>query len=209
MTADIILNFIGKIYEIFRYKSENKKSLFKELIDPLFVEMTTIHKDYIESFEVLRKTIQRKRLSSAEIRELIKEKQATLKLVREKTYHLSYSLTLLKSKTLRKRPESVIAFAEACLEYFRVDIFDKDVLLKIDYNQKLRPIDCHRDSMFRDPQKYRGGYTTLFAKFLDDGYFSLLGKDDVVDRISDFINSIENKWSDISIAYSHSKVDLY
>lgn len=210
---DSILNIFSKLFDITKFKSENKRLFFKEVIEPLFLEMTQIHKDYLLTFEEMEKLTLDTNHNVETLREILIEKKNLFHLLREKIYQMNYAITE-KKKDMRMIPSSIIDFSEACINYFRAGIDDfkiietRDRVSYYEYYEKRNERFSDTFTPLSDPQKYRGAYSVAI-EFLSDEYLYFDNKNYLQTRITHLISNIKLKWSDVTSFYAIAKIDSY
>ena len=109
---DAGVKIIDRMIDLLREKERNKRKLFTDFVHPIFEDMGTIHKDYIQSFTAL---IQ-------EIHDLDSEDQVHTVLLRRKSEleHLRVKVHsfLKEAKKYEGFPGPVNDFFNACVRYF-------------------------------------------------------------------------------------------
>lgn len=193
------LKIIDKLIDLLKVAEERRRRIFKEIIDPLLIEMTEIHKNYLSTFDEVLEQLRIRPQSAEVVRNLLVTKKAEMEHVRVKVTALA---EMYKQERGKGVSEVAGQYFEAVLGYF--------------------------DAASGRAQGYRGRITDLL-QFMDEKYFETekLGKyetvamvykyrtesgelvgDDFGYKLYETTQAVRERWNLLTLAYAQAKVEL-
>lgn len=96
-----------------------KEKLFISHIDPIMDQLQTIHKDYIESFEKIRRDLNSKVVPVSELLDFLEERRNSLLHLRDLTIKLAEELEKAERRIVRHDDwEAIKSFCNSVVDYF-------------------------------------------------------------------------------------------
>ncbi|WP_333005133.1 hypothetical protein [Vibrio coralliilyticus] len=135
---------IEKLTELFKLRGERRREVFKEYIDPLFVDLTAIHNNYKSTFDEILEQLRESPQPADVVRDIITNKKREFETLRvqissfAKVYNEQVSEGLL--------PDEAAEFFKSVLVYF--------------------------SATSGQARGYRGRFTDLL-EYMDENYFKL------------------------------------
>jgi hypothetical protein len=193
------LKIIDKLLDLLKIAEERRRRTFKELIDPLFIEMTEVHKNYLATFDDVLEQLRERPQPVEVMRNLIVKKKGEMEHVRVKVTSLAQAFGQQHGKVISEEAKQFFA---AVLDYF--------------------------DAASGRAPGYRGRLTDLLT-FMDEKYFETeqLGKykafamvykyrtesgqlvgDDFGYKLYEITQAVRERWNALTLAYAQAKVEL-
>jgi hypothetical protein len=193
------LKIIDKLLDLLKIAEERRRRTFKELIDPLFIEMTEVHKNYLATFDDVLEQLRERPQPVEVMRNLIVKKKGEMEHVRVKVTSLTQAFGQQHGKVISEEAKQFFA---AVLDYF--------------------------DAASGRAPGYRGRLTDLLT-FMDEKYFETeqLGKykafamvykyrtesgqlvgDDFGYKLYEITQAVRERWNTLTLAYAQAKVEL-
>lgn len=189
------LNIIDRLIQLFTIRKTNKRKLFIDHIEPLYSEMSEIHKDYLNACRELKSYVSNKSntdYSLNDIKETLTKYKTTLEPERVKVFTLAQ---FVKNKKLRKQLfKEALPFYDSCFLYFCFAAGEPNFL---------------SEEMKDAFMPYSGLYTKLY-KFTDE----YMSGEQVVNLVSfnkllnDQEQFLSKSWDEISKIYSELRLSL-
>jgi hypothetical protein len=195
-----ILKLLDKFIDLLKLRSERRREALKEHIDPLFVDLTRVHENYVETFnEILEKLRERPQPADV-VRDLITEKKKELESLRIKVN--SFAQVYDESSKEGNLPDETAEFFQSVLMYF--------------------------GATSGHARGYRGRFTDLL-EYMDENYFETeqVGKykaiamvykyrtesgelvgDDFGFKLYEVMVQVTECWNRVTQAYAKCKVGL-
>jgi hypothetical protein len=172
------ISVIDRLIQLLKERRENDRNLFKDHIEPMFLDMAAIHQDYLLTFEEKTRT---SHISPEVIHELVTTKKRELEHLRVKVHALAREID---AGTLRKFPEAVIEFITTCFSYFSAEAGRTQDY----YGQYSELLDFMNEA-----------YITSEPKEHDDIFYY---------KIAAVTRTVRERWNDVTFAYAKARIKL-
>lgn len=178
---DDIIAIIDKLIAIKNIKNENIKTIFEKILEPVFIDLTKVHQNYLELFNETKQDLENKNISIHEIETRLRKRRKEYYPVRVKIRSLINNLLYLKDYQETK------GFIQTLIFYFP----DYPINKEIDTPMAVVV------SWFQEPPE------SDFME-LDENKRTFLIK-----QISNVIMRFEKSWSHVCDEYAKLKILVY
>lgn len=176
---DVAIKIIEKIIWLLNRREIKKKQLFNEIIEPLFLDLTTIHKDYRNVFFEVEDLLRDTSIPEKLIIHKLEKRKRELQLLRQKVLALGemYEKEIVNNIKLSNEVEE---FLNLVVYYFHIGVGKAP------------------------PRRLFGTYyTTLLSTINDIGFNS---RENCLFEVKSMRDEIESRFADITIAYARAKI---
>ncbi len=195
-----IFKILDKLMEWLKLRSERRREAFKEYIDPLFVDLATVHKNYLSTFEDILEELRKQPQPADVVRDLITEKKKEFEALRIRVN--SFAQAYDEQSKAGLIPSEASEFFQSVLAYF--------------------------NATSGHARGYRGRFTDLL-EYMDDKYFETeqVGKykaiamvykyrtesgelvgDDFGFKLYEVMVQVTECWNQVTRSYAECKVKL-
>lgn len=176
---DLILSLLDRLKDLATIRTENRRRLFEDHLEPLFNDLTSIHADYRKGFRTIHELLADASVSDQELKDKTTDLQAELLHVRQKVRAYAHALSMND-----KFPAEAARLLDAVKAYF---VFSSG------------------DGTVRYPGQT--GFTTLYGVLADlDGNPKF--RESAVEYVSDLIDAVDRSWRYIASDYAVARVAL-
>jgi hypothetical protein len=188
-----VIKIIDRIIQLLTIRKTNRRTLFVDHIEPLYIEMADIHKDYLNACRELTnfiKDLKDDELSTDEIQRIIKKYKTVLEPQRVKAFTLAKSV---KDKKLRRKlPKEAMEFYDFCFYYF----YSTSGEFSLNPYKKIKAF-----------QRYSGFYSSIngfLVNLLLENYS--IKKNEILDFIIDNERLLTDSWSNLMEIYANLRI---
>lgn len=176
-----MVSIIDRLIQLLSLPKARRRKCFEDFVEPLFSELTLVHKDYVDGFWKLRSIAHREGITPREMIAEVRIKKAELSHLRVKLRSLASALTKAEENSVI--PE-VREFARAILDYFGIAAGE----------------DTYQGFTSRDGS----WFATLLDLLEHSDQKSIRWNPNGVLRM--LASSIEERWSLLTLAYASARV---
>jgi hypothetical protein len=195
-----ILKLLDKLIDLLKMRSERRRETLKEYIDPIFVDLTAVHKNYVETFSDILEKLRERPQPADVVRDIISEKKKEFETLRIKIH--SFAQVYEEQSKEGKIPTEATEFFQSVLAYFT--------------------------ATSGQARGYRGRFTDLL-EYMDENYFETeqVGKykaiamvykyrtesgelvgDDFGFKLYEVMGQVTECWNQVTQSYAECKVKL-
>ncbi|GMV25575.1 MAG: hypothetical protein AMXMBFR58_16060 [Phycisphaerae bacterium] len=111
-----IMTILDKLMELLKLRSERRHEAFKEYVDPLFVDLATVHKNYLAVFEQILEQLRERPQPADVVRDLVIDKKREFEALRVQLN--SFAQVYKEQSEAGLIPSDAREFLQAVLDYF-------------------------------------------------------------------------------------------
>jgi hypothetical protein len=111
-----ILKLLDKLIDWLKMRSERRRQAFKEYIDPLFVDLTAVHKNYLATFSDILEKLRERPQPADVVRDLISGKKKEFETLRIQVN--SFARAYEEESKEGRIPSEATEFFQSVLAYF-------------------------------------------------------------------------------------------
>jgi hypothetical protein len=195
-----IIQLLDKLIDLLKIRRERRREALKEHIDPLFVDLTAVHKNYIQTFSEILEELRSRPQPANVVRDLIIDKKREF-------------------EALRIKINSFAAIYEEQLNEGNIPVETKEFL---------QSVLLYFSAASGHARGYRGRFTDLL-EYMDDKYFEIekVGKyeavamvykyrtesgklvgDDFGYKLYEVMSQVTEQWNEVTMCYAQCKVKL-
>jgi len=181
--VEALLAIIDRLIALFQGYKESREALFRDHIEPLFLDLSYVHSDYVGAFDKICLVFLDPRTPIWEIAPKVDDMRRQLDHLRVKINALTDTLRTACTQD-RTIPDEVCIFADAVANYFQVGA---------GHGSTLRPA---KGSTY---------YTTLLD-LIAMAETQAISKKECEKCAEVLFKSVRSKWSDVTVAYATAKM---
>lgn len=180
---EALVAIIDRVISLIERRKESRERLFRDHIEPIFLDLSMVHTDYVAGFDEICAVFWDHRIAIWEIAPRVDALRRQLDHLRTKVTALAVALHTA-AKSDGAVPEEVRKFADAVLSYFQVGA---------GHGSTLHP--AHGSTY----------YTTLLDLIaLAEG--QRVSRNECEKWAETFFDTVRSRWSDVTVAYANAKV---
>ena len=113
---DAAIKIIDRLISLVKERQSNNRKVFEDHIEPLFLDMTSIQRDYRSTFDEISERLRHLPIQEELISEIITKKKPQLESLRTKVNAFS---VVVEEVNPSHFPKEAVDFINACAKYFR------------------------------------------------------------------------------------------
>ncbi len=181
----IAVSIIDRLIMLLERRTASERRIFEDHIQPLFLDLTTIHEDYRNAFHEVSEVFRDRNVPAHRIAEKLQRRRLELEHLRAKIFAYTKAIESKVARKPRWLSEEGMAFLNSVQSYFETGVSESPTLYPV-----------------------KG--STWFTSLLDLIYISnmngTLTRPDCIQLADEMAQAIDRNWARVTIAYANLRI---